>query len=236
MRDSAAAKIGAVIMAAGAGQRMGYRPKSLLRREGEPLLLRQVRLLRQVDIPNIVVVLGHHAEHLVPVLRQVHAVPAVQPAAGQDANAAPGLCWVVNPTPDAGPGSSLRCGLSALPPDLSAIMVMLGDQPLLEAEDVAAMLTAWHARGPDIELVLPEHDGQPGHPIVFSPAVRQAGMQQTGGAGVRDWRRAHPDCVHALPVAHARYTTDIDTPQDIERLHAQTGVELTSAWVWHRGQ
>jgi len=37
--------VAAVVMAAGAGRRMGHMPKSLLRRDGEPLLLRQIRLL-----------------------------------------------------------------------------------------------------------------------------------------------------------------------------------------------
>ena len=54
--------VGAVVMAAGAGRRMGCRPKSLLTRDGEPLLLRQIRLLRQCGADAIVVVLGHHAE------------------------------------------------------------------------------------------------------------------------------------------------------------------------------
>ena len=257
--------IGAVIMAAGAGRRMGHYPKSLLQREGEPLLLRQARLLRQAGIAHTVVVLGHHAERLMPVLQQARALPAANhawtrpppleegwdrsqiergadgsgrwlpslpsPTGGRGKTAPethpPGLYWTVNPTPDAGPGSSLRRGLSALPPDLAAVMVMLGDQPLLEAEDVAAVLAAWRARAAHIDLVLPEHEGQPGHPLVFGPAMREAVLRQTGGAGVRDWRRAHPNRVQALPSAHARYTTDIDTPPDIERLHKQTGVALT---------
>jgi len=222
----AVGSIGAIIMAAGASRRMGHRPKSLLAREGEPLLLRQARLLRQAGIRHTVAVLGHHAERIVPVLRQAHAFPATPTVTDADAHATSGLYWVINPTPDVGPGSSLRCGLSVLPPELSAVMVMLGDQPLLEAEDITALLAAWRTRSASAELVMPEHDGHLGHPIIFSPVVRQAVVQQTGCAGVREWRHAHPDRVYLLPVAHARYTTDVDTPQDIERLRVQTGVVL----------
>ena len=97
-------RIGAVVMAAGAGRRMGHVPKGLLRRDGEPLLLRQIRLLAEVGVDEAVVVLGHHADRLEPVLRQ--AGPAPRGMA---------LRWVANPAPDEGPGASLRCGLAALP-------------------------------------------------------------------------------------------------------------------------
>ena len=212
-------EVGAVVMAAGAGRRMGGVPKSLLRRDGEPLLLRQIRLLALAGVGDIVVVLGHHAERLAAVLGQAGA--AVATPAG-----VAGLRWVLNPAPDAGPGSSLRCGLAALPASLSAVLVVLGDQPLLQDGDAQAMLWAWRERSAGVELLVPQHAGQPGHPIVFGPAVRQAVMQQPGGQGVREWRRGHPAQVGVLPVSHARFTTDVDAPDDVARLREQHGVAL----------
>lgn len=208
-----ARRIGAVVMAAGAGRRMGHVPKSLLRRDGEPLLLRQVRLLAEAGVGDAVVVLGHHAPLLEPVLRQA-------PQRGM------ALRWVVNPTPDEGPGASLRCGLAALPEGLEALLVLLADQPLLELGDLQAMLAAWHARDAGVELVVPQHAGQPGHPIVFGPQVRARMRQAQGGEGVREWRRAHADQVQAVPLDHARCTTDVDTPDDLRRLGRDFGVWL----------
>ncbi|HPU21133.1 MAG TPA: NTP transferase domain-containing protein, partial [Alicycliphilus sp.] len=69
-------QLAAVLMAAGAGRRMGHVPKSLLLRGGEPLLLRHVRLLVQAGAAHIVVVLGHHAEALQAVLAQARVPPA----------------------------------------------------------------------------------------------------------------------------------------------------------------
>ncbi|MEZ5608470.1 MAG: nucleotidyltransferase family protein [Burkholderiaceae bacterium] len=205
---------GAVVMAAGAGRRMGVRPKSLLLRGDEPLLLRQIRLLSLAGASAVVVVLGHHQEALRAVL---------QPTQSRF----PQLRWAVNPAPDDGPASSLCHGLAALPPSLQAIVVTLGDQPLLEADDFRAVLQAWHARASGIDLVVPTHQGQPGHPLVFGAAVRQAVQRASGAAGVPEWRRAHPDRVQALAQAHARCTTDIDTEEDLARLAAQHGVALT---------
>ena len=112
-------------MAAGAGSRFGFRPKGLLQRDGEALLARQLRLLAQAGVSRRVVVLGHHAGDITALLRKLRAQPAQA-----------GLSWVVNPTPDDGPGSSLRCGLASLPEDLDGVLVLLGDQPLLEPQDL----------------------------------------------------------------------------------------------------
>lgn len=207
--------LGAVVMAAGAGSRIGHRPKSLLQREGETLLARQLRLLREVGVADAVVVLGHHAERVRAELERLRARPGWSD-----------IRWTLNPAPDDGPGSSLRCALAALPPQLDAILVVLGDQPLLEARDLRAVLDAWAARPGSVELVVPVHAGQPGHPLVFGPLARRAVMAAQGGAGLREWRRAHPDRVQPLVVDHARCTTDIDTEADLERLAAAHGVRL----------
>ncbi|MBS0302281.1 MAG: nucleotidyltransferase family protein [Proteobacteria bacterium] len=204
----------AVLMAAGAGRRMGCRPKSLLLRDGEPLLLRQIRLLAQAGVAHVAVVLGHHARALQAVLAHAQLPSAVS------------LRAVVNATPDQGPGSSLRCGLAALPAEVAELLVVLADQPLLELEDIEAMRAAWRARGAGVELVLPQHAGQPGHPIVFGPVLRQAVMQATGGQGVREWRRAHPEQVQVVALPHERCTTDVDTPEDLQSLGERFGVWL----------
>lgn len=208
--------IAGIVLAAGAGRRMGYRPKALLQRDGQPLVARQIGLLAQCSVRRIMVVLGHHAARIAPVLATTAtALPGVD------------LNWVVNPRPDEGTGASLRCALAALPADLTGVMVVLADQPLLQVDDVACVLAAWRARPADIDLIVPTHEGQPGHPLIFGPQVRQAVAHGQGAAGVRDWRRAHARQVLALPVDHARCTQDIDTEDDLARLTAEQGVRLS---------
>lgn len=216
-----AAPVGAVIMAAGAGRRMGAVPKSLLRRDGEPLLLRQVRLAAEAGAEAITVVLGHYADRLAAVMDRSLAFPPQRYARAH-------VSRMLNPTPDDGTGSSLRCGLAALPDDLSTYLVMLGDQPLLETEDVKAVLTAWRARSAGIQLVVPQYGNRLGHPVVFGPEVYREVAQARDGRGVREWRKLHPERVSILPVPHARFTTDVDTPADLDRLRDEFGVRL--AW------
>lgn len=214
-----ATAVGAVILAAGAGRRMGTLPKSLLRRDSEPLLLRQVRVAAATGVAAIVVVLGHYADQLATVLDRSRA-------STPDRDAGARVNRVVNPAPDDGTGSSLRCGLAALPDDLSTYLAMLGDQPLLEAEDVQAVLAAWQARPPGVQLVLPQHANRLGHPVVFGSELYREVVHARDGFGVREWRQAHPDRISFLQASHARFTTDVDTPADLDRLRDEFGVQL----------
>lgn len=215
---------GAIVMAAGAGRRMGRVPKALFERDGEALLLRQLRLLAGAGVRHIAVVLGHHAERIAEVL------------AAARKQGAPGLQWtrwVTNPAPDRGPGSSLRCGLAALPDDLDPFIVVLGDQPLLAAEDIGDALATWRARPPGIALIQPQHGERLGHPVTFDRGVREAVAQQPDAEGLREWRRAHRDRVCLRKLDHVRCTTDVDTPEDVRRLRAEHGIALAGPPEMH---
>ena len=113
-----------------------------------------------------------------------------------------------------------------MPAEPTGVLVLLADQPLLEAQDISTVLAAWRARPAGIDLVVPRHDGTPGHPLIFGRDVRQAVARGQGAAGVREWRRQHPQQVLALPVAHPRFTQDIDTEDDLATLATEHGVYL----------
>ncbi|TAN09152.1 MAG: nucleotidyltransferase family protein [Burkholderiaceae bacterium] len=204
-------------MAAGEGRRMGSVPKSLIARDGEALLLRQIRLLTEAGIHTIAVVLGYYAMRLTAVLEKARWSQTDSPVARAH------LKVVINPDPDEGPASSLRCGLKALPPELSAILVVLGDQPLLEGQDFAAVLAAWRGRAKEIELAVPRRGDRLGHPIVFGPAVRAAVL---AGQGVRGWREQHPEGVRFVDATHDRFTVDLDTPDDVRAACVTYGANL----------
>ena len=50
--------VGAVLLAAGAGSRLGNKPKSLLELDGVPLIHRQLAALSGAGVDEVVVVLG----------------------------------------------------------------------------------------------------------------------------------------------------------------------------------
>ena len=62
--------IGAVVLAAGQGSRLGYLPKSLIEVGGIPMIRRQLIALSGAGIDEVVVVLGHYGDQIRPVIEE----------------------------------------------------------------------------------------------------------------------------------------------------------------------
>ncbi|MEJ8824316.1 nucleotidyltransferase family protein [Variovorax humicola] len=205
--------VGAVLLAAGAGSRMGGRPKALLELGGVPLVLRQLIALSGAGVDEVAVVLGHHADAVEVAVRSFP------------------ITLVRNPNPDDGQPSSVRIGLQALSPKLDAVMVALADQPLIDAQDVIDLIGAFKKRG-DAAMVVPrvrQEDGStaPGNPVIFDAALREEWLAGDANLACRRWRQSHPERVRWFDTDNRRYRIDIDTPEDLERFAASTGHVLT---------
>jgi molybdenum cofactor cytidylyltransferase len=203
-------RIGGLVLAAGAGSRMGNRPKCLLQLNGMSLLERQLQALTLAGASPIRVVLGHYAERIL----QDGAVArwAAQP--------------VLNPQPDDGHVSSLRTGLRALPPDLDAVLVALADQALIDAPAVLALLQAFAQRPVGTQLLQPTVQGLPGNPVVFSGAVMAQILAGGDEMGARQWMQAHPEAVHRWETPHSHYRLDVDNDSDRQAVEKLTGQSL----------
>ncbi len=210
--------VGAVLLAAGAGQRLGGRPKALLELGGVPLVMRQLIALSGAGVDEVAVVLGHHAEAIEPV---VQTLP---------------ITVVRNPEPEAGQASSVLTGLRALSPRLDAVIVALADQPMIDTQDIVALIAAFKKRG-SAQMVVPRvqlADGgtQPGNPVIFEAALREQWLAGTADAACRRWREQHPGQVTWLDTDNPRYRFDIDTPEDLERFATTTGHRLQWPAAW----
>jgi molybdenum cofactor cytidylyltransferase len=200
--------LGAVLLAAGEGRRLGGRPKPLLTLGGVPLVRRMLVALSGAGVDEVVVVLGHHA--------------GAVGAAVQDFP----VTLVHNPTPEAGQVSSLRAGLAALSGRLDAVIVALADQPLLHAGDITALIGAWKKRPPGVDVVYPQVDGQRGNPVIFGIGVRDEILAGEAHIGCRQWQATHPERVAPFVTDCRRYCVDVDTPEDLARFHQETGHAL----------
>jgi molybdenum cofactor cytidylyltransferase len=205
--------VGAVLLAAGAGARLGGRPKALLELGGVPLIMRQLIALSGAGVDEVVVVLGHHADAVEAAVRQFP------------------ITLVRNPSPDDGQASSVRIGLQALSPRLDAVIVALADQPLIDAQDIVELIGAFKKRG-DAAMVVPRvatpgGAPEPGNPVIFDSALREQWLAGEADLACRKWRQAHPERVRWLDTDNRRYRIDIDTPEDLERFTASTGHTLT---------
>ncbi|MCF8168068.1 MAG: nucleotidyltransferase family protein [Rhodoferax sp.] len=200
--------LGAVLLAAGSGSRMGHRPKSLLERDGMALIRRQILALSGAGVDDLVVVLGHYAQRIVLALQEL-----------------PGTV-VHNPDPDAGQVSSLRLGLRAQSPTIDTVLVALADQPLIDTQDIIDLIGAYQMRPNGMLVLQPDVGGVPGNPVLFSAEVRAQILAGATHMGCKQWQAAHPQAVYRWPTPNTRYCTDVDTQEDIYALAARTGHHL----------
>jgi len=196
--------VGAVLLAAGAGSRLGHRPKSLLELGGVPLIRRQLIALSGAGVDEVVVVTGHHAEAIESVVQEFP------------------VTLVRNTRPDDGQAASVRLGLAALSTKLDAVIVALADQPLINAQDIAALIGAFKKRD-GAAMVVPRVGGAPGNPVIFESALRDEWLAGDVEAACRRWRDANPARVRWLDSDNQRYRIDIDTEADLLRFTERTG-------------
>jgi molybdenum cofactor cytidylyltransferase/nicotine blue oxidoreductase len=138
-----------VLLAAGAGTRIGM-PKGLVRDDaGVPWVVRSVRVLRDGGCGPIGVVVGAAAEDVTALL------------VDEDVTIVPSPDW------ESGMSASLRSGLSwAAETPAEAVVVHLVDMPDVGADVVRRVLAAGVGSG-DAVLSRAGYDGRAGHPILM---------------------------------------------------------------------
>jgi len=182
-------KVGALVLAAGEGRRFGG-TKQLAVLHGRPLL--EHALAAVAGLAPRVVVLGHAAAEIRATV-DLHG-------------ARPLFCeqW------REGQAASLRCGLAALE-GVDAVLVVLGDQPGITPEAVAAVAGA----GGDEDAVRATYGGAPAHPVLLRrPLLARAG-ELRGDTGFRDMLRDAR--VGEVEVGHLADPADIDTREELNR-------------------
>ncbi|HXL85155.1 MAG TPA: nucleotidyltransferase family protein [Casimicrobiaceae bacterium] len=200
-------RVGAVLLAAGEGRRMGGVAKPLIRLQGVPLISRQLVALSGAGVDEVVVVTGH-ARHAIE--EQVRSY--VVTLAHNEAHAA-------------GQQSSVRVGLAALSGPFDAVIIMLADQPLIGAGDLIELIGAFKKR-PAGHVVVPVVNGQRGNPVVLDDVALARILASDTNLGCRHLIERQPEFVHAYETANTRFVTDIDTMDDLRQLAQRTGWHL----------
>jgi len=195
----------ALVLAAGAGSRFGG-GKLLAPIGGRAILQHVLDALAAAGVGEVIVVLGRDAD-------------AVEAA----------ITWrderrVVNPEPGRGLSSSLQLGFQAIGPDAGSILVALGDQPLVSAAVIQALMEtpADDAR----PIVVPVYPGDGGrNPVLLRPAAYPLVAEATGDRGLGPVLVAHPELLTEVAVRDAAAENpDVDTAAD----HARA---IESVWA-----
>jgi CTP:molybdopterin cytidylyltransferase MocA len=200
-------RIGAVLLAAGRGSRMGGIAKPLIRLEGVPLIRRQLIALSGAGVDEVVVVTGHARD---AIEREVRSFP---------------ITLAHNPAHAEGRQGSVRIGLGALTGPYDAVMISLADQPLIGAGDLIELIGAFKKR-PAGHVLVPVVGAQRGNPIVLDDFARAEILAGGSNVACRHYIDRHPELVHSYATDNARFVADLDTLDDLQQLAGRTGWRL----------
>jgi CTP:molybdopterin cytidylyltransferase MocA len=189
-------KITAIVLAAGAGTRMGG-PKALLEWDGRTLLEHAARTLARPGVAQVVAVVGADS------VRVLACAEAASIAA------------IENPHHEDGMLSSVLCGLDhADAAGADAILIQPVDHPLVAVETVDRVIAALESGA---RIAVPSFENRRGHPAGFArdawPSLRTASPARGARGALED----HPDwIVHVAGDRGCR--AGINTPDDYEKL------------------
>jgi len=179
--------IAGLVLAAGNGSRLGQ-PKAPLVVQGERLVDRAVRVLREGGCDEIYVVLGAWIGDVA----DCHVV--------------------VNPDWESGMGSSLKAGLETILNNnqITAVLVTLVDLVGVNPPSVRAVIDE------PGELVIATYNGQRGHPLQLDKSHLPAILAEIkGDLGARGYLRGRSDIVE-IELNHLGDNRDIDTVEDLQ--------------------
>lgn len=182
--------LGAILLAAGASSRLGY-PKQLVELDGEALVVRQARLLIALQPACVVVVTGAAREGVEQVL------------AGLPVNLVHNENWAN------GMGSSLACGVSAMPERVRGALLLLCDLWRISSADLENLVTAWQAAPAQAATAV--WDGKTGPPVIFPRALFQRLKKLQGEQGARHLLRGFAGGIAQVAMPNAAYDLDVSS-------------------------
>jgi molybdenum cofactor cytidylyltransferase len=118
----------------------------------------------------------------------------------------------LNPDFRSGMLSSVLCGIRALPGDTQAVLIVLGDQPMISSAVINRILAAFPSSGKGI--IVPTYEGRRGHPLLIDLKYKAEIEALDPGTGLRGLIRRHAEDLFEVEVPSPAILKDIDNRQD----------------------
>lgn len=200
--------VAAVLLAAGASSRFGEDNKLLSLIDGEPLVRRAARSLRESRVGEIVAVTGRDRDAIAGAL------------AGLD------IVFATNDVPESGMGRSIAAGVAALGSDPEGAFIVPGDMQALSPALLDRLIGAFEEAG-KTTIVYPELVGHgQRNPVLWPRAFFPDLLRLDGEAGAKGLLASAGASAIAVAFYDARPFVDIDTDADLAGYRARKTYEI----------
>ena len=189
------AKSTAILLAAGESSRMGQL-KAVLPWHGSPMLDHQINSLFDGGIDEIIVVLGHQKDLLLPML---HHYKSVIPIYNRDYLS--------------GKATSIKSGLSKINKlNTGCILLLNVDQPRSSA--TIQTLLQKHLSSQAL-ITIPSFNGKGGHPIIFDISLLENLLEiEEASQGVKSVVSENQSKLQKVPLDSEEVLWDLNTPDE----------------------
>lgn len=193
--------IDCLVLAAGGASRFGG-CKQLADWQGQPLLANSIASARALDPARIFVIGGAFYSQLLQALPSLDAKPKKRTERSVELLEFP--AW------NLGVGNSLAFGVKHLQ-NSNSVLVLLGDQPLISAQDLRNLYSAW-IKNPE-KIACASFADTLGVPAIFPAKYKARLYECRGDRGAKNLLQRYTDQV--VPVAMPSAEFDVDTPADL---------------------
>ncbi|MEX2542791.1 MAG: nucleotidyltransferase family protein [Trueperaceae bacterium] len=213
----------AIVMAAGQATRFGAHKLLLPAGPGQTLVSRAVSAALAGADGDVVVVLGRDARRV--------RLAVTRSCLDADPRAESRLRFQENPGYREGLGTSVSTGvrrLMAEAGEADGAMLLLGDQPLVSAEQARLLAQAFRDRGEKVLAVAAAAGGKRRNPVVVSADLFPELLRLAGAEGARSLLTERHHLVERLDFGDGPWWHDIDSWDDYAALARSAGWEQES--------
>ena len=195
-----APRVSAIVLAAGQSSRMGTN-KLLADLDGQPMIRRSVSGVRQAPLEQVIVVTGRDAGHMARALEGA------------------GVALVHNPDFAHGLSTSLKRGLEQVAAEADAVVVCLGDMPLVDGRVIERLIAAFNP-AEHRSICVATHQGERGNPVLWGRQHFEALKALAGDRGARALFDRYADELVEIEMPDRAVLTDIDTAEALADFRA----------------
>lgn len=192
-------RIAALVFAAGQSRRMGRINKLLAKIDGVAMVRRVVDAVTASNARPVLVVTGHQSKRV------------------RDALKGCPVEFVDNPDFGEGISASLRHGLAALPEDVDAALICLGDMPRVSTATLNRLIDAFDPEEADT-ICVPVHRGKRGNPVLWTRRYFREMREIAGDVGAKHLIGKYSDALREVEMSEEGVLIDVDSPDALAAL------------------